>query len=51
MMNLFMEPAESVFESVFESQAVINSVSVYESGKYIWICFCIWIWEIQAAYN
>jgi hypothetical protein len=26
-----MEPAESVFES----QAVINSVSVYESGKYI----------------
>jgi hypothetical protein len=35
MMNLFMEPAESVFESVFESQAVINSVSVYESGKYI----------------
>jgi hypothetical protein len=31
MMNLFMEPAESVFES----QAVINSVSVYESGKYI----------------
>jgi hypothetical protein len=26
---------EYVFESVFESQAVINSVSVYESGKYI----------------
>jgi predicted proteasome-type protease len=39
-MNLFMEPAIYVFESVFESQAVINfvsvyeSASVYESGKY-----------------
>jgi hypothetical protein len=30
-----MEPAIYVFESVFESQAVINSVSVYECGKYI----------------